>query len=624
MLKYFFTYCILMFCLLSVFAQNKVADTIYLNETNIQTFRAKQFFIGSNLQLIDSLSKSTKQQQSLSELLNENASVFIRNYGNASLSTASFRGSNSYHTAVLWNGINLQNPMNGQIDFSLMPVFLSDEITIQYGGNGSLFGSGAVGGVVHLNDKPKFNSGFKSEILLGAASFENFQQAVKISYGNNTFYTSTKVLNQNAANNFNYIYKEKEFNQTHAGFVAQGFQQQISLLLKKQKQLTIYAWWQRNERDIPSALLTTNIHSKQNDETQRLAIEFKQSNKKHLINFRTALLNDELNYTDDNTAKQKNNSRAFNTQLEDFIFVNSKNKIHVGINHIFGSAQVDGYDKEISQHRISAFAFYRSAFLTNKIISVFGLRHELIDGKSIPVMPSYGFEILLNKFKFFGNVSRSYRIPTFNDLYWKIGGNPNLKSEEGWNQELSCLFNTQHSAINLSATLTGFNRNMNDLIQWLPDAGNYWTPLNVSKVWSRGSEFQTKIIGDLYSIKIIAAYSNTYVISTNAGETDNNYQKQLIYVPRWKHTTNVSLLYKKHYLRFNQNYVSTIFTSSDNNSWLSPFYVSNLFCGTAFSLKKLQLKIAAGINNLLNENYQVVLNRPMPLRNYQLSININL
>ena len=87
----------------------------------------------------------------MAEVLQENTPIYIRNYGSGGLATASFRGSNAYHTPVIWNGINIQNPMNGQIDFSAIPVFLSDEISLQYGGNGGVWGSGAMAGLLFIN-----------------------------------------------------------------------------------------------------------------------------------------------------------------------------------------------------------------------------------------------------------------------------------------------------------------------------------------------------------------------------------------------------------------------------------------------------------------------------------------
>ena len=85
--------------------------------------------------------------------------IFIKSYGLGSLATTSFRGGSASHTAILWNGFNLGSPMNGQLDLSLVPVSLANNVSIQYGGAGALWGSGAVGGAILLNSEPEFDQG---------------------------------------------------------------------------------------------------------------------------------------------------------------------------------------------------------------------------------------------------------------------------------------------------------------------------------------------------------------------------------------------------------------------------------------------------------------------------------
>ena len=70
---------------------------------------------------------------SLSELLSENTSVFIKDHGRGALATASFRGTAASHTRVTWNGININSPMAGMVDFSLIPVWIIDGLDLKHG-----------------------------------------------------------------------------------------------------------------------------------------------------------------------------------------------------------------------------------------------------------------------------------------------------------------------------------------------------------------------------------------------------------------------------------------------------------------------------------------------------------
>ncbi len=111
------------------------------------------------IQTVDSTWLENYRQRSMSDVLSELTPVFIKSYGPSALATPSFRGSSSSQTAVLWNGFNLQSVMNGQIDLNLLPAVFTDEVQVQYGSASAGWGSGAVGGAIHLNNRFHFNKG---------------------------------------------------------------------------------------------------------------------------------------------------------------------------------------------------------------------------------------------------------------------------------------------------------------------------------------------------------------------------------------------------------------------------------------------------------------------------------
>jgi iron complex outermembrane receptor protein len=98
------------------FAQTESNDSAQkLQTVFIKSLRLESLNKSTVNQNITPLELQGRQGNSMAEVLQENTPVFIRNYGSGGLATASFRGSNAYHTPVIWNGINIQNPMNGQM-----------------------------------------------------------------------------------------------------------------------------------------------------------------------------------------------------------------------------------------------------------------------------------------------------------------------------------------------------------------------------------------------------------------------------------------------------------------------------------------------------------------------------
>ena len=151
------------FLLFFAFAQTAIAqqtsDSVtVLTQINISALRLNKVNETSIIQDLDT-SFTKFSTPSLADQLTREGGLFIKSYGPGSLSTLSLRGSNASQTAVLWNGINICSPMLGLFDLTLIPTFLIDQATIQYGGSGASLGSGAIGGALHLDSKTK-SSGF--------------------------------------------------------------------------------------------------------------------------------------------------------------------------------------------------------------------------------------------------------------------------------------------------------------------------------------------------------------------------------------------------------------------------------------------------------------------------------
>ena len=120
----------------------KLTDTIHIQE--VQVFGKRKIEeAGSMVTHIDTLALQMMKTQTISELLSSYSPVFMKSYGRGSTATASFRGTAPSHTQVFWNGIKLNSPMRGDVDFSLFPVYFIDDISLLHGGSSLQSGSGA-------------------------------------------------------------------------------------------------------------------------------------------------------------------------------------------------------------------------------------------------------------------------------------------------------------------------------------------------------------------------------------------------------------------------------------------------------------------------------------------------
>lgn len=624
-----FHWCVLL--TLPGFTQLQDTDSIiHLQDIIITAKRQHDFSAGTKTQIIDSLTMNRYHTYSLSTLLENESPLFIKSYGAGGLATSSFRGGSANHTAILWNGFNLNSPMNGQLDLSLIPNGFVNSVSIQHGGTSALWGSGAVGGIIHLNNDALFNKGITASVETSMGSFANYQENMQVEVSKTKWISSLKIFNNTAKNNFPYfntqIIHSPKLRLSNAELRQHGFLAENYFRMNDRQKINIRFWYQNTDRNIPPIMLQTINKSTQKDESYRLTSEWQRVGEKAIYMARMALFDENLIYSDYAYNYQSvSHSQTMISEIESKIKLSKNHLLDVGLNYTFAQALSDAYPNKPKQNREAVFASYRVISANEKLQSVLSVREERMGNSFIPFTYSLGSDYEIFKWCMAkANVSRVYRIPAFNDLYWVPGGNINLLPESGYCQELGVKHNSINSKINLSFEATVFNRNMDNWILWLPGSA-YWSPQNIMKVWSRGMETHAEVGFRAGQLKLKIAVFTNYVVSTNEKskmENDASIGKQLIYVPMYSGHGKISVEYKDFILSYLQNYTGYRYTSTDNEEYLKPYFISNIYAAYKVTFNKYSMNIFAQANNIFNAQYQVLLNRAMPLINYQVGISM--
>src|SRR5690606_22669337 len=123
----------------------------HLDEVFLTDSKLENFWSGFTQNRIGK-SSVERNSFSLTEVLQYNSFIYFKENGAGMVSSPSFRGTNAAQTAVIWNGININSIFTGQTDFNTISPLGYDEITVRSGGGGVQYGSGAVGGSIHLNN----------------------------------------------------------------------------------------------------------------------------------------------------------------------------------------------------------------------------------------------------------------------------------------------------------------------------------------------------------------------------------------------------------------------------------------------------------------------------------------
>ena len=156
--------------------------------------------IGVQQTALDSVSLKENIALSMADILAFNSSIFVKNYGRATLSTVAFRGTSPSHTQVTWNGMRINNPMLGMTDFSMIPSYFIDDASLLHGTSSVNETGGGIGGAVKLSTTPAQNRGFGLQYIQGIGSFKTFDEFLRLTYGDKNWQLSTRVVYSSSPN----------------------------------------------------------------------------------------------------------------------------------------------------------------------------------------------------------------------------------------------------------------------------------------------------------------------------------------------------------------------------------------------------------------------------------------
>jgi len=273
--------------------------------------RINVFSPGQQVKSFDSITLQQYRFQTVDRLLAQQVPVFVRSYGLNGLATLNFRGASAAQSQVLWNGVPIQNAAMGISDVSLLPVSLINRVNIVYGSSAALWGSGNVGGALLVeNDLPAFDSNGHAEHAVSAVagSYEQYRVGIKSSLATNRFVAAVNAFGQTAKNNFPYTAQNGEEKrmpnaamQSGVGMVQAGYK------VNDRNTLSLVAWYQQYNRDIPPALFEALSVKNQRDESLRLLLNWNKAGKA-TMQAKAAFIQDDMRYSDDQISLYTHNT----------------------------------------------------------------------------------------------------------------------------------------------------------------------------------------------------------------------------------------------------------------------------------------------------------------------------
>ena len=586
--------------------------------------------------------------------------VTIKDYGGTNgLKTISVRGLGSMHTNLLYDGVSVSNTQNGQIDLSKFSVNNVEELSLDNGNrimNMQTAKSLASGSVLSLSslrpvfsDKQTINGDLS--ILYGSFNLINISGSLNKKINEKLIFTiNSEFVNFEGSYPYTLHYgngindstsKERRKNND---LLSAKIESNIYADFSKKSSLKTKLYFYYDQKGLPGPTTLYYLSSAQRLWNRDL---FLQNTFTHHFNQNLSYKN-HIKISSNHTRyfdPYYNNSQGYQEDIydqEEFYLNNilawqnkRKNLCFSLTNDLILNSLEAKNNYEFDPNRFSSISAITSAFKHQKIRLDLNLLHTFT--KDWATLHSAfesqnhfsPFISLLLKNKCY-EVSVFYkdifRIPTFNDLYYNLVGEPNLKPEKAQQYNLHTAYFNQWGELNYHNIYLGvdlYHNKVKDKIVAVPRNNLFiWSMVNYGQVTVNGVEVKLNYTHERLlkqeNLKINLNLIYNYQQAIDSDKNSNTYLHQIQYTPRHSGNAIASISLRNYSLAYTLSAVGKRYTMNQNTgrNSLPSYYEHSL--SLSKSIKQWEVKISC--NNLTNEQYEIIKSYPMCGRNYNLSI----
>ncbi len=494
---------------------------------------------------------------SLGDLLGNELGIDWRSYGNygGAAETINIRGFSGNATQVFVNGISMNSPSLGTADVGRISLNSIERIEVVKGSGSLLYGTGAMGGTINIITKRPQRDKIDLKANAGYGSQNTYQLSVehgRYAFGDFGYYlTANRRETDGFRSNSDLVHNDVSLN----------------LILDKGNALNVQLYGDIVDREYgvpgpkpPEGTVpfqnsgqwlydteSAELLDRGEDQDQHLVLNVKgepldwlgyslKGDYSHMKNyFYNRYYNSFANTIPGTKSWTTNEVQGLEGNLNfkpleganvlvggeyrDYDWGNEGNDLDTFGNDVAGSAS--STTAKVTAKGAYAEAQYRPFDLAKFLL---GIRHENHSQFGHVNLPRYGLVINpLDKTVLKLSHGKHYNAPTLNDLFFPVipfmgGGNPDLVPEDGWHSDISLEQSLLQEKVFLS--LTYFQWDLDNKIQWAPDTTGAWYPENLRGYNANGFEVGTKI-GPWANMLLALNY--TY---TDAEEESQAYSKQ--------------------------------------------------------------------------------------------------
>ncbi|SDI55836.1 Outer membrane cobalamin receptor protein [Chryseobacterium jejuense] len=656
-----------------LFSQTKKKDTIKEEAIKAVNIYKKNFKEILPAQILQGEELERLSSHSVADALRYFSGVQIKDYGGmGGLKTVNIRSMGSQHVGVFYDGIQLGNAQNGLVDLGRYSLDDLEEISLYNGQKSEIFQPAkdfGSSGSIYLQPKtPVFTGNRKTNLTIRAKSASidlfnpSFRLEQKISKRIATSF-SAEFLQSDGLYKFRYGRKypngetasDTISKRYDSDIKAKRFETSVNGTLNNGS-WNIRGYGYISNRGIPAPIVKNRFKARgarMLDESYFVQANFR---KKLFPKFETQLKAKfayDYTYFND-TVRSQSGMPAKNTYIQREVYLSSSNLYSITPDwdvSLNGDFQYNNLDADLhnfsyptryttlvalaSTYQWNRFKFLGSllgTFTSEDVKMNFKAddRREWTPAFFMSYQPASIPELTVRAF--YKNI---FRLPTFNDLYYTSVGNTFLKPEFTHQYDLGFTYQKKYNKSlfkGLYVKVDGYYNKVTDKIVAIPTSNMFrWMMLNLGKVEIIGADVnvQTEMMLGNVKIKPLLAYTyqNAQDKTITKGFKETYYGEQIPYTPRHSGSFTLMADYKDWSFNYSTIYVGERYDGQQDNiryNYIQPWYTHDLSVQRKLSLAGHPFKINLEMNNVFNQYYDVVLNYPMPGRNFRLTLNFTL
>ena len=650
----------------SVFAQLEDSSQLRrLPEVSIERERSVHISPGSSAtQMLNAKQISALPSIQLSDALKFMSGVVVRDYGGTGgMKTVSVRGLGSQHTGVAYCGVPLSDCQTGQIDLGKLSLDNVASLSLMMGVPedifipASFFSHSSLLFINMMNELPKNPVKIKAAFTVGSYGLIS-PQVFCAHYSKSKKKTDRYILWNLSGNytqskgDYPYLLHYGGINDSVSHERRQNsdvsiFNTEVNILyqLDRTQRLSFKWYYYDSERGLPSATTFYNLNSAQriwNRNTFGQAHYHKYFNAKWAYQLNGKFNYDYTHYLDptylnvegrlDNHYRQYegfvSNAVQFSPFVDTVIHGYLTNlKFALAQDLIYNQLEANSIDYEHPARfttKTSLAMSYSNRILTINgdvlLTAVNNLLKEVNVKNHIHASPSVGLSVkLFSALKFRAFYKNIFRMPTFNDLYYREVGNINLNPEKTHQTNVGLVLDqllTGAGKVQLSFSLDAYYNLVKDKIVAFPSRNLFsWTIINYGKVSVMGSEFNARI--QYRWAKQYSLFFNGNCTFQRAVDRTNpngkTYKHQIPYTPKWSGSANVSVQMPWLTVSYSVILCGKRYALGQNipANEVEGYVDHSITFGHEVNIKDSKIGFKLELLNLADKNYEVIKNYPM-------------